>query len=91
MSRDHLTSVGLHDQGAPLELGSLKRAGAVLDLVYGPRDTPLVRAARALGIPAADGREMLVRQAAASFRRWWDRDAPAGAMREALAAAEASS
>lgn len=85
------TSVGLHDQGAPLELGSLKRAGAVLDLVYGPRDTPLVRAARALGIPAADGREMLVQQAAASFRRWWDRDAPAGAMREALAAAEASS
>lgn len=82
------TSVGLHEEGAPLDLEILDRAGGVLDLVYGPDATPLVRQARALGIPAADGREMLVQQAAASFQRWWGEEAPVEAMRQALETAE---
>lgn len=44
--------------------------GAALDLVYGPDETAWVRRARRLGIPAADGLGMLVRQAALSHRRW---------------------
>lgn len=84
------TSVGLHDECTPLDLEDVRRVGGLLDLVYGPDATPLVRQARRLGIPAADGREMLVQQAAASFQRWWDREAPVEAMREALEAAEAS-
>jgi shikimate dehydrogenase len=43
---------------------------AVYDLVYVPRVTRLVREARAAGIPAATGLEMLVEQALLSFVRW---------------------
>jgi len=79
------TSVGLDARDAsPIGLDRLGPVGAVLDLVYGQRPTPLVRAAEALGIPAADGAEMLVRQGAASFERWWGRPAPLDAMRQAL-------
>ena len=58
----------------------LNRAGAAMDLVYGVRATPFVRAAETLGIRATDGAEMLVQQAAASFERWWSESAPLEAM-----------
>jgi shikimate dehydrogenase len=70
----------------PLELSRLGRVGAVLDLVYGGAETPFVKAARAFGVPAADGGEMLVQQGAVSFERWWGREAPVEAMRAALEA-----
>lgn len=54
--------------------------GAILDLVYGPADTPLVRAARDVGLRAEDGRRMLVEQAAASFRLWTGREPPRDVM-----------
>lgn len=57
---------------------------AVLDVVYGPAPTPLVQRARERGIPAADGREMLLQQGMASFRHWWGIPAPEAAMRAAL-------
>lgn len=79
------TRLGLSaDDPLPVDLGLLSRAGAVMDLVYGPEATPLVRAAEALGIRAADGLEMLIQQGAVSFERWWDRPAPVEAMRGAL-------
>jgi shikimate dehydrogenase len=78
------TSLGLDpDDPLPLELDALE-AGAAFDLVYGPEGTPWSRQARRRGIPARDGREMLVRQAAASLRRWLGRDPPLSALREAL-------
>lgn len=79
------TSLGLaaHDP-LPLELTRLRRAGSVVDLVYGPLGTPFLRHAEGLGIRATDGREMLVQQAAAAFERWWDRPAPVDVMRDAL-------
>ncbi len=70
----------------PLELSCLERVGAVLDLIYGDSETPFVRAAREFGVPAADGGEMLVQQGAASFERWWGREAPVDVMRAALEA-----
>lgn len=74
------TSLGL-DPSDPLPLQpEAVQARALLDLVYGRDDTPLVRAARAAGIEAADGRLMLVEQAALSFRKWFDRDPPRGVM-----------
>jgi shikimate dehydrogenase len=45
--------------------------GAVLyDLVYNPRETCLVREARAAGLPATTGLGMLVEQAALAFEIW---------------------
>lgn len=43
---------------------------AVYDLVYNPRQTKLVREARAAGLPAVTGLGMLVEQAALSFEIW---------------------
>ena len=78
------TRLGLHPTDPlPLDPGQ-GRVGAVLDVVYGSRPTPLVERARELGIPAADGREMLLQQGMASFRHWWGVPAPEAAMRAAL-------
>jgi shikimate dehydrogenase len=84
----HATRLGLSaGDDMPLDLEAPRRVGALLDLVYGPRETPLVRRARKLGIPAADGGEMLLFQGAAAFRRWWGVEAPLEVMRSALAEA----
>ena len=79
------TSVGIDGEGLPLDLHGLASPPRVLiDLVYGKETTPLVRKALALGISARDGREMLVRQAEASYRCWFGEDPPAGVMSAAL-------
>jgi len=81
------TSLGLREGDAlPLDPATLPPADAALDLVYSRAgETPWVRAMRERGVPAADGREMLLMQGAAAFRRWWGVDAPLEAMRAALA------
>jgi shikimate dehydrogenase len=58
--------------------------GAALDLVYAAGETRWVHALRARGLPAADGKEMLVQQGAAAFRRWWGMEPPLDVMRAAL-------
>jgi shikimate dehydrogenase len=80
------TTLGLHD-GDPLPLPLDGVRGAVLDMVYRPAETAWVHAARARGLPAADGREMLLQQGAAAYARWMGRAAPVEAMRSALNAA----
>ena len=79
------TSVGLDGRGSPVELGAPGAVpGRVIDLVYGRRPTPLCRQARRLGIPAVDGRDMLVRQAEAAHARWFGEPPPRGVMARAL-------
>ena len=79
------TSLGMRASDAlPLSGEQFERAGAVFDLVYANGATPLVRAARAAGLRAFDGTEMLLQQAAAAFECWWSQPAPLAAMREAL-------
>lgn len=81
------TSLGLAPEDTlPLDLGELE-VGAAFDLVYGPDGTAWTRHARRLGVPARDGLEMLVRQAAASLRRWIDPEPPVEAMRRAARSA----
>ena len=74
----------------PVDLDRLARAGAVMDLVYGPDTTSFVGSAQSLGIRAVDGGEMLVQQGAVAFERWWGEPGPVDAMRRALAAARTS-
>ncbi|MCJ7629393.1 MAG: shikimate dehydrogenase [Longimicrobiales bacterium] len=79
------TRLGLSpDDPLPLDLQRLKRVGAVMDMVYLPRPTPFVEAARELGIRAADGMEMLVQQGAVSFERWWGQKPSLEVMRASL-------
>ena len=79
------TSVGLDGRAAPLDLRGLAALPrGVIDLVYGRDPTPLCRQAADLDIPVRDGREMLVRQAEASYARWFGRLPPRGVMTRAL-------
>jgi shikimate dehydrogenase len=65
------TPLGLRSDDA-LPLAEPPRSvRAALDLVYARGETPWVRAMRAAGLRAQDGRSMLVAQGAAAFRCWF--------------------
>ncbi len=55
----------------------------VYDLVYNPRETKLVKQARAQGLHADTGLGMLIEQGALAFELWTGKDAPRKIMREA--------
>lgn len=81
------TPLGLRERdAAPLRLERLAAVRAVFDMVYTPKGTAWSRRADQAGIPALDGTEMLLQQAAAAFEIWWQREAPMRAMRAAIAA-----
>jgi shikimate dehydrogenase len=65
-------------------LRELPRDAVVFDLVYRPLETPLLAAARRLGLRTIDGARMLLHQGAESFRMWTGKEAPLGAMEAAL-------
>jgi shikimate dehydrogenase len=71
------TPMGLEDASpSPIPdavLPALEPHAAVLDLVYRPLETRLLKQARARGCTAVDGLEVLVRQAMASLAIWLDR------------------
>lgn len=79
------TTVGMVDPGMTLDVGALSDGSTVFDLVYVPAETPLLAAARARGLRAANGSEMLVAQAAAAFERWTGIGGMADVMRAAVA------
>ncbi|MGA9581164.1 MAG: shikimate dehydrogenase [Allosphingosinicella sp.] len=60
----------------PLPANLTTIASPVIDLVYAPVETELVRAARARGHCAVDGLSILVRQAALAFRHFFRIEAP---------------
>ncbi len=66
------TSLGMRGQ-PPLEiaLAPLPAGAVVADLVYVPLETPLLAAARARGLAAADGLGMLLHQARPGFAAWF--------------------
>ncbi len=80
------TPLGLKETDPlPLDPARTQRLSAALDLVYAPGETRWVRALRAAGIPAEDGRELLVRQGAAALSRFFPGEvAPLDVMRAAV-------
>jgi shikimate dehydrogenase len=54
-----------------VELSPLPDRAVVADIVYVPLRTPLIEAARARGLRAAEGLGMLLHQAAPGFARWF--------------------
>lgn len=65
------TSAGLRaDDPAPIDLRRLPRPASVYDMIYNPPRTPLLRQAEALGLPCANGLEMLVHQGAKALEIW---------------------
>lgn len=79
------TTVGMIDPGATIPVEALADHATVFDLVYVPAETPLVAAARARGLRAANGSEMLIAQAAIAFERWTGVGGMVEVMRAAVA------
>jgi len=80
------TSVGLHPHSdrCPLPDGVQLHEGlAVLDLVYAPRQTCLLRRAALAGCRTIDGLRVLVHQGALSFEMWTGLPAPIDVMSRA--------
>jgi shikimate dehydrogenase len=73
--------------GIPISPDLLGRFEVVMDIVYQPLQTRLLREAQARGVAAIDGLQMLIRQATAQFELWTGREAPTEIM--ARAACEA--
>jgi len=80
------TSVGMDEDASPVPARALHADLTVLDAVYSPVETRLLRDARATGAETIDGGWMLLYQGVAAFERWTGRDAPVEAMNRALRA-----
>ena len=57
---------------------------AIYDLVYNPRETKLVKDARAQGLQATTGLGMLIEQAALAFEKWTGYNPPREIMRASI-------
>ncbi|HEV8403859.1 MAG TPA: shikimate dehydrogenase [Candidatus Limnocylindrales bacterium] len=79
------TTVGMVDPGSAFNVEILSPEATVFDLVYVPAETPLVATARARGLRAANGSEMLIAQGAIAFERWTGVSGMADVMRAAVA------
>ena len=86
----NVTPLGMGSQSEamplePADLAQLPAEALVVDLIYTPRPTRLLREAAALGLATLDGLEMLVQQGAAALRLWTGRaEVPVAVMRQAV-------
>ncbi|HYA79348.1 MAG TPA: shikimate dehydrogenase [Methylocystis sp.] len=66
------TSLGMIGQlPLDLDLSSLPSGAIVADIVYAPLETPMLAAARRVGLVTVDGLGMLLHQARPAFRDWF--------------------
>jgi shikimate dehydrogenase len=75
------------DVSSPLPVTALRASHLVMDIVYKPLDTELLRHARALGATVIHGARMLLHQAAEQFTLYTGHAAPLEAMDAALQSA----
>jgi shikimate dehydrogenase len=76
--------VGEETPRSPLDSAGIRPGSVVMDIVYKPIETELVRAARARGATAIHGGRMLLHQAARQVELYTGRAAPLAAMDEAI-------
>jgi shikimate dehydrogenase len=84
----HCTPLGMEGEEEqfkqlPVAADELAMFECVVDFVYSPHQTPLVRTASALGVSVVDGLDLLVGQGALSFERFTGCPAPLNEMRAA--------
>jgi shikimate dehydrogenase len=82
----HCTPVGMHpDSDRSCVPASLWRSNlTVMDIVYNPRETRLLREAKTAGCRTIQGIEMFLNQAIRQFELWTNQAAPAELMRAVL-------
>jgi shikimate dehydrogenase len=80
------TAVGLHDDETPIPAELMPPDLLVMDLIYNPPRSRLLRDAAAAGCQVLSGEVMLLHQGAAAFTLWTGQAAPVQLMHEKLAA-----
>ncbi|MFZ0820768.1 MAG: shikimate dehydrogenase [Candidatus Acidiferrales bacterium] len=81
------TPVGMSARdGSPLRANELN-CRVVMDMIYRPMETPLLRMARRRGIETVSGVEMFLAQGTAQWEIWMGERAPADVMRRTVLAA----
>jgi shikimate dehydrogenase len=78
------TSVGLREDVSAVKAEAIPKHAVVLDAVYDPPRTRLLRDAASRGARGIEGKWWLVYQAAEQIRLWTDREAPIEAMAAAF-------
>ena len=79
------TSVGMHPDvnASPVPSSLLRRDLCVMDIVYNPLKTKLLKDAEAVGAKVVSGLEMLLYQGAVAFEIWTNCPAPVDVMKKA--------
>lgn len=82
----HCTPMGMSPkvQGTAVPAPLLHAGLTVMDIVYNPRETRLLKDAKAAGCRTIPGLEMFLHQAAAQFELWTNQPAPTDVMRAVL-------
>src|SRR5262249_49781992 len=82
----HCTPVGMspHAEATCVPATLLHARLAVMDIVYNPRQTRLLKDAKRAGCKTIAGLEMFLNQAVTQFELWTHRPAPVEVMREVL-------
>ena len=78
------TTVGMKYDSSPLDLSQCGIIKHVIDIIYSPAKTRLLREAEELGIPSVNGSGMLLNQGCEAFTFWTGKNAPENVMREQL-------
>ncbi|MFC6717403.1 shikimate dehydrogenase [Natrialbaceae archaeon GCM10025810] len=80
------TSVGMEEDASPVPAEALRGDLAVMDAVYRPLETRLLREAADAGATTIDGAWMLLYQGVEALEIWTGEEAPVDAMNDALRA-----
>jgi shikimate dehydrogenase len=78
------TSVGMNSEESLIQPFTLHHYDVVMDIIYSPLYTRLLRDGTMAGCKVVNGLEMLLFQGVAQFELWTGKKAPVAAMRQAL-------
>jgi shikimate dehydrogenase len=80
------TSIGMHPKTGrmPVAHACLRPGMTVMDIVYNPLETQLLKAAKTAGCKVVDGVAMFVHQGAIQFERWTGTRAPVQLMKKTV-------
>jgi shikimate dehydrogenase len=80
------TSVGMrpHTDRIPVAPAALRPGMTVMDIVYNPLETMLLKTARQKGCTVVDGLSMFVHQGVIQFERWTGKEAPVQLMKQTV-------
>ena len=78
------TTVGMESDVSPIDLSQHQNKEHVVDIIYSPSQTRLIKQAKKLSIPNINGLGMLLYQGCEAFKFWTGRNAPEIVMQEHL-------